>query len=95
MVLLGTVCEPHIIHLMQGPLRAPSLVQAVVGYPGVEVEAGPLAAAEGSVVGNSRFQWLHGDIDGADGDRKEAILVRQASLPSVNMATDPHCSQLI
>ena len=50
MVLLGTVCEPHIIHLMQGPLKVPSLVQAVVGYPGVEVEAGPLVAAEGSVV---------------------------------------------
>jgi hypothetical protein len=58
MVLLGTVCEPHIIHPMQGPLRVPSLAQAVVGYPGVEVEAGPLVAAEGSVVGNSRFQWL-------------------------------------
>ena len=52
MALLGTVCEPHIIHLMQGPLRAPSLVQAVVGYLGVEVEAGSLAAAEGSVSGS-------------------------------------------
>jgi hypothetical protein len=47
MVLLGTVCGPHIIHLMQGPLRALSLVQAVVVNPGVEVEAGPLVAAEG------------------------------------------------
>ena len=55
MVLLGTVCEPHIIHPMQGPLKVPSLVQAVVGYPGVEVEAGPLVAAEGSVVSDGRF----------------------------------------
>ena len=47
MVLLGTVCEPHIIHPMQGPLKVPSLVQAVVASPGVEVEAGPLVAAEG------------------------------------------------
>jgi len=81
MVLLGTVCEPHIIHLMQGPLRALSLVQAVVGYPGVEVEAGPLVAAGGSVVGNSRFQWLNGDIDGADGDRTEPIPIPKSNLP--------------
>jgi hypothetical protein len=50
MVLLGTVYEPHIIHPMQGPLKVPSLVQAVVGYPGVEVEAGSLAAGEAPVV---------------------------------------------
>ena len=73
MVLLGTVCEPHIIHPMQGPLRVPSLAQAVVGYLGVEVEAGPLVAAEGSVVGNSRFQWLHENIAGTAGDWTERI----------------------
>ena len=32
--------SPHIIHPMQGPLKVPSLVQAVVGYPGGEVEEG-------------------------------------------------------
>jgi hypothetical protein len=50
MALQETVYEPHIIHLMQGPLKAPSLVQAAVGYPGVEVEAGSLAAGEAPVV---------------------------------------------
>ena len=47
MALLDTVCEPHIIHPMQGPLKVPSMAQVVVGYLGVEVEAGPLVAAEG------------------------------------------------
>jgi len=70
MARLGTVCEP------QGPLRVPSLVWAVVGYPGVEVEAGPLVAAEVSVVGNSRFHLSHGDIDGVDGDQAEPIPIR-------------------
>ena len=50
MVLLGTVCEPHIIHLMQGPLKVASLVQAVVGNPGVAGEAGLLVAGEAPVV---------------------------------------------
>ena len=52
MVLLGTVCEPHIIHLMQGPLRALSLVQAVVASHGVEAVEDVLVAGEGSVDGS-------------------------------------------
>jgi len=54
MVLLGTVCEPLIIHLMEGPLMVPFLVPAVVGFHGVEVVAGYSVAGEGSVVGNKR-----------------------------------------
>ena len=51
MALQETVYEPHIILPMQGPLRAPSLVvPAAVDYPGVEVEAGSLAAGEAPVV---------------------------------------------
>ena len=45
MVLMSTVCEPRIIHLMEGPFMGPFLVQAVVGFHGVE------AAAEFLVVG--------------------------------------------
>ena len=76
MVLRGTLCEPRAIHPMQGNLQVQCLVQAVVGYRGVECEGRLLVAAEGSVVGNSRFQRLHGDIDGADGDRTEPIPIR-------------------
>jgi len=64
MVLLGTVCELHIIHLMQGPLRALSLVLAVVGYPGVEAVEDVLVAGEGSVVGAGNA-W--GNYDGKTG----------------------------
>jgi hypothetical protein len=54
MVLLGTVCEPLIIHLMEGPFLGLSSGQAAVASHGVEVEVGSLVAGEGSVVGNKR-----------------------------------------
>ena len=50
---MSTVCEPLIIHLMESLSMAPSSVQAVVDFRGVEVVAGSLGAAEGSVVGGS------------------------------------------
>ena len=55
MVLLGTVYEP-LSHFMEGPLVVPFLVPAGVGFHGVEVEAGPLVAGEGSVVRNEIFK---------------------------------------
>jgi hypothetical protein len=55
MVLPGTVCEPHIIHPIQGPLKVPSLAQVVVGYLGVGVDAGLLVVAEGSVVSDGNL----------------------------------------
>jgi hypothetical protein len=57
MVLLGTVCEPLIIHLMEGPLMVPFLVPAVVGFHGVEVVAGYSVAGEG-FVGGSGKEWV-------------------------------------
>jgi len=59
MVLMGTVCEPPIIHLMEGPFMVPFLVPVVVGFHGVEVEAGSLVAGEGSVDGSGkeRVAW--------------------------------------
>jgi len=54
MVLMSTVCEPLIIHLMEGPFMVPFLVQAVAGFHGVEVVAGFSVAGEGSVVGDSK-----------------------------------------
>jgi hypothetical protein len=59
-VLLGTVCEPLIIHLMEGPLMVPSLGQAVAGSHGVEAVEESLVAGEGSVVGDNKkivFAW--------------------------------------
>lgn len=54
MVLLGTVCEPLIIHLMESPFMGPSSGQAVVGFHGVEAVAESLVAGEGFVDGSSR-----------------------------------------
>ena len=45
-VLLGTVCEPLIIHLMEGPFRVPFLVQAVVASHGVEAVEESLVVGE-------------------------------------------------
>ena len=53
-VLLGTVCEPLIIHLMEGPLMVPFLGQAVEGFHGVEAVEDVLVAGEGSVVGDNK-----------------------------------------
>jgi hypothetical protein len=57
MVLMDTVCEPLIIHLMEGPLMVPFLVPAVVGFHGVEVVAGYSVAGEG-FVGGSAKEWV-------------------------------------
>ena len=54
MVLMDTVCEPLIIHLMGGPFMGPFLVQAVAASHGVEVVAGFSVAGEGSVVGDNK-----------------------------------------
>jgi len=59
MVLMATVCEPLIIHLMEGPFMVLSLAQAVEGFHGVEVEVESSAVGEGFVVGNGK-EWLHG-----------------------------------
>jgi hypothetical protein len=69
MTLLGTVCEPLMLHLMEGPLVVPFWVPAVVGFHGVEVEVGSLVAGEGFVVGSLHEKRLHGDLNGTDGDR--------------------------
>jgi hypothetical protein len=65
MVLLGTVCEPLIIHLMESPLMVPFLVPAVVGFHGVEAVAESLVAGEG-FVGGKRINCM-GAIDEARG----------------------------
>ena len=52
------------IHLMEGPLMVPSLVQAVVGFHGVEAVAESSVAGEGSVVGGGNA-W--GNYDGKRG----------------------------
>ena len=57
MVLMSTVCEPLIIHLMEGPFMVPFLVQAVVASHGVEVVAGYSVAGEG-FVGGSGKEWV-------------------------------------
>ena len=57
MVLMSTVCEPLIIHLMEGLSMAPSLGLAVEGFHGVEAAAGSSAVGEGSVDGNSK-EWV-------------------------------------
>ena len=54
MVLMSTVCEPLIIHLMEGPFMVPFLVQAVAGFHGVEVVEKSLVVGEGFVDGNSK-----------------------------------------
>lgn len=55
MVLLGTVCEPLIIHLMEGPFMGPSSGQVVEGFHGVVAVAESSVAGEGSVVGSGKF----------------------------------------
>ena len=55
MVLMSTVCEPLIIHLMEGPFMVPFLVQAVVASHGVEAAEDVLVAGEGSVVGSGNL----------------------------------------
>jgi hypothetical protein len=59
MVLMGTVCEPLIIHLMEGPFMGPSSGQAVVASHGVEVVVGSLVAGEGFADGSAkeRVAW--------------------------------------
>ena len=57
MVLMSTVCEPLIIHLMEGPFMVPFWVQAVVASHGVEVVAGYSVAGEG-FVGGSGKEWV-------------------------------------
>ena len=54
---MSTVCEPLIIHLMEGLSMAPSLGLAVEGFHGVEAVAGSSAVGEGSVDGNSK-EWV-------------------------------------
>ena len=54
MVLLGTVCEPLIIHLMEGPLMVPFLVLAVEGFHGVVAVVESSAVGEGFVDGSSK-----------------------------------------
>ena len=54
---MSTVCEPLIIHLMEGLSMAPSLGLAVEGFHGVEAAAGSSAVGEGSVDGNSK-EWV-------------------------------------
>jgi len=54
MVLLGTVCEPLIIHLMESPLMVPFLVPAVEGFHGVEAVVEFLVTGEGFVDGSSK-----------------------------------------
>ena len=57
MVLMSTVCEPLIIHLMEGPFLGLSSGQAVVASHGVEVVAGYSVAGEG-FVGGSGKEWV-------------------------------------
>jgi hypothetical protein len=51
---MDTVCEPLIIHLMEGPFLGPFLVQAVVGFHGVEAVVESLVAGEGFVGGSGK-----------------------------------------
>jgi len=55
MVLMSMVCEPLIIHLMEGPFMGPFLVQAVVASHGVEAVEDVMVAGEGSVVGSGNL----------------------------------------
>jgi len=57
MVLMSTVCEPLIIHLMEGPFLGLSSGQAAVASHGVEVVAGYSVAGEG-FVGGSGKEWV-------------------------------------
>jgi hypothetical protein len=54
MVLMSTVCELLIIHLMEGPLMVPFLVLAVEGFHAVVAVEDVLVAGEGSVVGDNK-----------------------------------------
>jgi len=60
MVLMSTVCEPLIIHLMESLPMVPSLGLAVEGFHGVEAAAGSLVAGEGSVVVGDNAWGPHG-----------------------------------
>ena len=52
------------------PFEGPSLVQAVVGYPGVEVEAGPLVAGEAPVVRVIRWVAWRVRRDPPEGEKR-------------------------
>jgi hypothetical protein len=54
---MNTVCEPLIIHLMEGPFLGLSSGQAAVASHGVEVVAGYSVAGEG-FVGGSGKEWV-------------------------------------
>jgi len=65
MVLLGTVCEPLILHLMESLLMVPFLEPVAGGFHGVEVVADVSVAGEG-FVGGKRINCV-GAIDEARG----------------------------
>jgi len=59
MVLMGTVCEPLIIHLMEGPFMVPFLVLAAEAFHGVEAGVEFLVVGEGSVVDGGNTEKEH------------------------------------
>jgi hypothetical protein len=77
MVLMSTVCEPLIIHLMEGPFMGPFLVQAVVASHGVEAVEDVLVAGEGSVVvGDNAWGPHGGTLSAFPLKRKGGVILR-------------------